>query len=177
MANLNYKKWRNHTSSSSFRSALNRPSTLGDGTTSVGVDVGEGDFVIFCHHYFRAFIDVFLMSQGYSLRRLKPLELAKDIGVLSPDKFRPGEQCRFVHLGGRRVCLVLSRFMGPLTGNCLAEFEKMSVFVVVFEFQVVERESLNVQVLAKRVFEYNTRRSPEYEANTNCANMLGAFLL
>lgn len=119
--NLNYKKWRNHTSSSSFRF-----SSLGGGTTSVGVNVGEGDFVIFCLR--GTFIDAFLMSQGYSLRHLKPPELAKDIVVLSPDEFGPAEQCRFVHLGGRRICLGLSRFMGPLTGNYLAEFEKMSVF-------------------------------------------------
>ncbi|KAK9941327.1 hypothetical protein M0R45_017933 [Rubus argutus] len=143
---------------------------------------GGSDFILFTHtnrHDFHAStsLGVYLMSREFdSTVCLPPLELPESVS-----SFLRAQDCynysfSFVHLGGRRVCLVLSSpFMGPYsrTVHQLGEVDKMSVFILVFEFKVTEkRESLAARILFHRLLEYDTDSCATRNSKTSDARML-----
>ncbi|KAL6195107.1 hypothetical protein ACLB2K_030728 [Fragaria x ananassa] len=92
-----------------------------------------------------------------------------------------GRHSSFVDLGGQRVCLVLSSpFYGPYSRTLeqLGEVEKMSVVILVFEFEVTEnRESVAAEFVFHRMFEYVTNSDARRNPKTSDTHMVGAFLL
>ncbi|KAL6275155.1 hypothetical protein ACE6H2_018756 [Prunus campanulata] len=144
---------------------------------ALAVDDGEGDFVIFCYGSLRApnAIPIYLMPKGYNeLKAVKPLQLPT--GLLPPEFVVSPPNSRFVHLGGRYVCLVLSRFMGPFSCYYVADIEKISVRVLIFEFKVSkDRRSVDFKFLYSRILECD--RSQHSEAMTSDVELVGAFVM
>lgn len=160
-------------------------------TSTLAVDSngnGSSDFILFTHTNRGGFnestsLGVYLMSREFdSIVCLPPLELPVSVSSFLRAQGRCyNSSSSFVHLGGRRVCLVLSSpFEGPYSRTVLqlGEVDKMSVFILVFEFQVTEkRESLAARILFHRLLEYDTNSCATRNSKTSDAHMVGIFLL
>ncbi|CAB4312542.1 unnamed protein product [Prunus armeniaca] len=154
---------------------------------ALAVDYGEGDFIIFCYGSLRApnAIPVYLLPKGYSeLKVVKPMQLPT--GLLPPEFVVSPANSRFIHLGGRTVCLVLSRFMGPFSCYYMADIMKISVCALIFEFKVSkDRRSVDFEFLCSRILECDGNcQSQDSEAMTmggeiltSDVELVGAFVM
>ncbi|KAL6203771.1 hypothetical protein ACLB2K_027470 [Fragaria x ananassa] len=143
---------------------------------------GGGDFVLFTYkNWSSTDLRVHLISREFDYVVCLPsLELPESVSSFLRAQ-NAGRHSSFVDLGGRRVCLVLSSpFYGPYSRTLeqLGEVDKMSVVILVFEFEVTEnRESVAAEFVFHRMFEYVTNSDDRRNPKTSDTHMVGAFLL
>lgn len=150
--------------------------------TSLTLDVGDGNFLVFSYKGFGDWdtvndsddedyrdksLSVSLISPGISMRQSQPL--FPEDGVLIPSYFYSPSGYTFVHLGGRKVCLLICGVDGDYN-----DIEKISVCAITFKFKLI-KDAANFRVKTKflpiRFMEYST---PPY---IGTVQMHGAFLL
>lgn len=139
-------------------------------------DHDHDGYVMFSSDDFDSTIQVFLMSQECdSLKPMQPLQLPQLLPGCPCDL----EDSSFVHLGGRKVGLVLKSSKLAYPGIPL--YDKVHIFLITFEYELITTEDaldVKTRLLTTRCLEYEPdERWEEKWRTAQHANLIGAYVL